>query len=199
MLYENYKAGSLWFELYERQTMDERKVAYYERLLTSKISLIELIIYQATDYIKSLWEKQSNKMLKEKDATLKKVEKALLKKSLFAALWYIGCTGILIHSVMTGHISVGLFIALFNTTLSIVDTITNLLETFGDFSKEIKEVSYISSFFELKIIGTKEWDILKFRFILFGLKMSAFPIQIQRKKFCMMRILKLICRKVPQS
>ena len=51
---------------------------------------------------------------------------------------------------MTGHISVGLFIALFNTTLSIVDTITNLLETFGDFSKEIKEVSYISSFFELK-------------------------------------------------
>lgn len=150
MLYENYKAGSLWYELYTKQTMDERKVAYYERLLTSKTSLIELIIYQATDYIKSLWEKQSEKMLKEKDATLQKVEKALLKKSLFATLWYICCTGILIHSVMTGHISVGLFIALFNTTLSIVGTITSLLETFGDFSKEIKEVSYISSFFELK-------------------------------------------------
>lgn len=150
MLYENYKAGSLWYELYANQTMDERKVAYYERLLTSKTSLIELIIYQATDYIKSLWEKQSEKMLKEKDATLQKVEKALLKKSLFATLWYICCTGILIHSVMTGHISVGLFIALFNTTLSIVGTITSLLETFGDFSKEIKEVSYISSFFELK-------------------------------------------------
>ena len=141
MLYENYKAGSLWYELYAKQTMDERKVAYYERLLTSKTSLIELIIYQATDYIKSLWEKQSEKMLKEKDATLQKVEKALLKKSLFATLWYICCTGILIHSVMTGHISVGLFIALFNTTLSIVGTITSLLETFGDFSKEIKEVS----------------------------------------------------------
>lgn len=150
MLYENCKAGSLWYELYAKQTMDERKVAYYERLLTSKTSLIELIIYQATDYIKSLWEKQSEKMLKEKDATLQKVEKALLKKSLFATLWYICCTGILIHSVMTGHISVGLFIALFNTTLSIVGTITSLLETFGDFSKEIKEVSYISSFFELK-------------------------------------------------
>lgn len=150
MLYENYKAGNLWYELYAKQTMDERKVAYYERLLTSKTSLIELIIYQATDYIKSLWEKQSEKMLKEKDATLQKVEKALLKKSLFATLWYICCTGILIHSVMTGHISVGLFIALFNTTLSIVGTITSLLETFGDFSKEIKEVSYISSFFELK-------------------------------------------------
>lgn len=150
MLYENYEAGSLWYELYAKQTMDERKVAYYERLLTSKTSLIELIIYQATDYIKSLWEKQSEKMLKEKDATLQKVEKALLKKSLFATLWYICCTGILIHSVMTGHISVGLFIALFNTTLSIVGTITSLLETFGDFSKEIKEVSYISSFFELK-------------------------------------------------
>jgi ABC-type multidrug transport system fused ATPase/permease subunit len=150
MLYENYKAGSLWYELYAKQTMDERKVAYYERLLTSKTSLIELIIYQATDYIKSLWEKQSEKMLKEKDATLQKVEKALLKKSLFATLWYICCTGILIHSVMTGHISVGLFIGLFNTTLSIVGTITSLLETFGDFSKEIKEVSYISSFFELK-------------------------------------------------
>ena len=150
MLYENYKAGSLWYELYAKQTMDERKVAYYERLLTSKTSLIELIIYQATDYIKSLWEKQSEKMLKEKDATLQKVEKALLKKSLFATLWYICCTGILIQSVMTGHISVGLFIALFNTTLSIVGTITSLLETFGDFSKEIKEVSYISSFFELK-------------------------------------------------
>lgn len=150
MLYENYKDGSLWYELYAKQTMDERKVAYYERLLTSKTSLIELIIYQATDYIKSLWEKQSEKMLKEKDATLQKVEKALLKKSLFATLWYICCTGILIHSVMTGHISVGLFIALFNTTLSIVGTITSLLETFGDFSKEIKEVSYISSFFELK-------------------------------------------------
>ena len=143
MLYENYKAGSLWYELYAKQTMDERKVAYYERLLTSKTS-------QATDYIKSLWEKQSEKMLKEKDATLQKVEKALLKKSLFATLWYICCTGILIHSVMTGHISVGLFIALFNTTLSIVGTITSLLETFGDFSKEIKEVSYISFFFELK-------------------------------------------------
>ena len=150
MLYENYKAGSLWYELYAKQTMDERKVAYYERLLTSKTSLIELIIYQATDYIKSLWEKQSEKMLKEKDATLQKVEKALLKKSLFATLWYICCTGILIHSVMTGHISVGLFIALFNTTLSIVGTITSLFETFGDFSKEIKEVSYISYFFELK-------------------------------------------------
>ena len=116
--------------------MDERKVAYYERLLTSKTSLIELIIYQATDYIKSLWEKQSEKMLKEKDATLQKVEKALLKKELvWLTLWYICCTGILIHSVMTGHISVGLFIALFNTTLSIVGTITSLLETFGDFFK----------------------------------------------------------------
>lgn len=159
MLYENYKAGSLWYELYAKQTMDERKVAYYERLLTSKTSLIELIIYQATDYIKSLWEKQSEKMLKEKDATLQKVEKALLKKSLFATLWYICCTGILIHSVMTGHISVGLFIALFNTTLSIVGTITSLLETFGDFSKEIKEVSYISSFFELKNIESRTGHI----------------------------------------
>ena len=150
MLYENYKAGELWYDLYARQTVDERKIAYYERLLTSKTCLIELIIYQATDYIKSLWEMQSNKMLKDKDLTLTNVKKALLKKSLFATLWYICSTGILIYSVITGHISIGMFIALFNTSLSIVDIITNLLETFGDLSKEIKEVSFISAFFSLQ-------------------------------------------------
>ena len=150
MLYENYKAGELWYDLYARQTVDERKIAYYERLLTSRTCLIELIIYQATDYIKSLWEMQSNKMLKDKDLTLTNVKKALLKKSLFATLWYICSTGILIYSVITGHISIGMFIALFNTSLSIVDIITNLLETFGDLSKEIKEESFISAYFSLQ-------------------------------------------------
>ena len=150
MLFENYRAGSLWYDLYARQTVDERKISYYERLLTSKTSLIELIIYQATDYIKALWGKQSGEMLKEKDITLRNVEKALLRKSLFATLWYVCSTGLLMQSVMAGRISVGMFIALFNTTLSIVDRITSLLETFGDFSKEIKEISYINSFFELK-------------------------------------------------
>ena len=87
MLYENYKAGCLWYDLYSRQTADERKIAYYERLLTGKTSLAELKIYQATDYIEKLWKKQSSKLRKEKEETLIRVEKTLLRKSTFSALW----------------------------------------------------------------------------------------------------------------
>lgn len=161
MLFENYKAGSMWYDLYARQTIDERKLDYYERLLTNKTSLIELKIYQAIDYIKILWHKQGNKMLKEKDATLWNVEKALLKKSLFGVLWYAGSTGVLMYNVIAGHISVGMFIALFNTILSVIDVITNLLETFGNFSKEIKEMSYIRTFFELKNMSERNRKIEK--------------------------------------
>ena len=150
MLFENYKAGSLWYDLYERQTTDERKIAYYEKLLTTKTSLLELKIYQATDYIKNLWSKKSLEMLTEKNKTLNKVTNTLLTKSLFAVLWYICSTGLLLYNRIKGHISVGMFLALFNTTLHITDTITGLLEVFGNFSKEIKETSYINSFFELK-------------------------------------------------
>lgn len=150
MLYGNYKAGCLWYDLYSRQTADERKIAYYERLLTEKTSLAELKIYQATDYIEKLWKKQSSKLRKEKEETLISVEKTLLRKSTFSALWYLCSGGFLLHGVITGRISVGMFLVLFQTILNIVDTVNGLLETFGNFSREIQEMAYLHSFFALK-------------------------------------------------
>lgn len=156
MLYENYKAGCLWYDLYSRQTADERKIAYYERLLTGKTSLAELKIYQATDYIENLWKKQSSKLRKEKEKTLIRVEKTLLRKSTFAALWYLCSGGFLLYGVITGRISVSMFLVLFQTILNIVDTVNGLLETFGNFSREIQEMSYLHSFFALKNIPERK-------------------------------------------
>ena len=156
MLYENYKAGCLWYDLYSRQTADERKIAYYERLLTGKTSLAELKIYQATDYIEKLWKKQSSKLRKEKEETLIRVEKTLLRKSTFSALWYLCSGGFLLYGVITGRISVSMFLVLFQTILNIVDTLNGLLETFGNFSREIQEMSYLHSFFALKNIPERK-------------------------------------------
>lgn len=156
MLYENYKAGCLWYDLYSRQTADERKIAYYERLLTGKTSLAELKIYQATDYIEKLLKKQSSKLRKEKEETLIRVEKTLLRKSTFAALWYLCSGGVLLYGVITGRISVSMFLVLFQTILNIVDTVNGLLETFGNFSREIQEMSYLHSFFALKNIPERK-------------------------------------------
>lgn len=156
ILYENYKAGCLWYDLYSRQTADERKIAYYERLLTGKTSLAELKIYQATDYIEKLWKKQSSKLRKEKEETLIRVEKTLLRKSTFAALWYLCSGGFLLYGVITGRISVSMFLVLFQTILNIVDTVNGLLETFGNFSREIQEMSYLHSFFALKNIPERK-------------------------------------------
>ena len=156
MLYENYKAGCLWYDLYSRQTADERKIAYYERVLTGKTSLAELKIYQATDYIEKLWKKQSSKLRKEKEETLIRVEKTLLRKSTFAALWYLCSGGFLLYGVITGRISVSMFLVLFQTILNIVDTVNGLLETFGNFSREIQEMSYLHSFFALKNIPERK-------------------------------------------
>lgn len=156
MLYENYKAGCLWYDLYSRQTADERKIAYYERLLTGKTSLAELKIYQATDYIEKLWKKQSSKLRKEKEETLIRVEKTLLRKSTFAALWYLCSGGFLLYGVITGRISVSMFLVLFQTILNIVDTVNGLLEIFGNFSREIQEMSYLHSFFALKNIPKRK-------------------------------------------
>lgn len=156
MLYENYKAGCLWYDLYSRQTADERKIAYYERLLTGKTSLAELKIYKATDYIEKLWKKQSSKLRKEKEETLIRVEKTLLRKSTFSALWYLCSGGVLLYGVITGRISVSMFLVLFQTILNIVDTVNGLLETFGNFSREIQEMSYLHSFFALKNIPERK-------------------------------------------
>ena len=156
MLYENYKAGCLRYDLYSRQTADERKIAYYERLLTGKTSLAELKIYQATDYIEKLWKKQSSKLRKEKEETLIRVEKTLLRKSTFSALWYLCSGGFLLYGVITGRISVSMFLVLFQTILNIVDTVNGLLETFGNFSREIQEMSYLHSFFALKNIPERK-------------------------------------------
>lgn len=156
MLYDNYKAGCLWYDLYSRQTTDERKIAYYERLLTGKTSLAELKIYQATDYIEKLWKKQSSKLRKEKEETLIRVEKTLLRKSTFSALWYLCSGGFLLYGVITGRISVSMFLVLFQTILNIVDTVNGLLETFGNFSREIQEMSYLHSFFALKNIPERK-------------------------------------------
>ena len=156
MLYENYKAGCLWYDLYSRQTADERKIAYYERLLTGKTSQAELKIYQATDYIEKLWKKQSSKLRKEKEETLIRVEKTLLRKSTFSALWYLCSGGVLLYGVITGRISVSMFLVLFQTILNIVDTVNGLLETFGNFSREIQEMSYLHSFFALKNIPERK-------------------------------------------
>lgn len=156
MLYANYKAGCLWYDLYSRQTADERKITYYERLLTRKTSLAELKIYQATDYIEKLWKKQSSKLRKEKEETLIRVEKTLLRKSTFSALWYLCSGGVLLYGVITGRISVSMFLVLFQTILNIVDTVNGLLETFGNFSREIQEMSYLHSFFALKNIPERK-------------------------------------------
>ena len=156
MLYENYKAGCLWYDLYSRQTADERKITYNVRLLTGKTSLAELKIYQATDYIEKLWKKQSSKLRKEKEETLIRVEKTLLRKSTFSALWYLCSGGVLLYGVITGRISVSMFLVLFQTILNIVDTVNGLLETFGNFSREIQEMSYLHSFFALKNIPERK-------------------------------------------
>ena len=156
MLYENYKAGCLWYDLYSRQTADERKIAYYKRLLTGKTSLAELKIYQATDYIEKLWKKQSSKLRKEKEETLIRVKKTLLRKSTFAALWYLCSGGFLLYGVITGRISVSMFLVLFQTILNIVDMVNGLLETFGNFSREIQEMSYLHFFFALKNIPERK-------------------------------------------
>ena len=156
MLYENYKAGCLWYDLYSRQTADERKITYYERLLTGKTSLAELKIYQATDHIEKLWNKQGSRQRKEKDETLIRVEKTLLRKSTFSALWYLCSGGVLLYGVITGRISVSMFLVLFQTILNIVDTVNGLLETFGNFSREIQEMSYLHSFFALKNIPERK-------------------------------------------
>ena len=127
-----------------------------ERLLTGKTSLAELKIYQATDYIEKLWKKQSSKLRKEKEETLIRVEKTLLRKSTFSALWYLCSGGVLLYGVITGRISVSMFLVLFQTILNIVDTVNGLLETFGNFSREIQEMSYLHSFFALKNIPERK-------------------------------------------
>lgn len=49
-----------------------------------------------------------------------------------------------------------MFLVLFQTILNIVDMVNGLLETFGNFSREIQEMSYLHSFFALKNIPERK-------------------------------------------
>lgn len=149
ILWLNYRMSYLQWELYSSQTEDERILKYLDSILTSKISLFELKVYKALNYIVDLWNHKTSVMLKQKFDVQKKNQRCINLQSFLSAAWYCAFIIIMLTKFFAGGISIGLFISLISISTSVIDNIAGLAEGLGDLAREIMDMDYYKKFMAL--------------------------------------------------
>lgn len=146
----HYKSSTYWWELYNSQTEDERELQYLDSLLTTKGPLAELKVFKATSYIEKLWESKTDVMLDNKYSMLNKVRNCLVGKGLLISAWYIIALVATISMLLSHRITLGLFVAVIESTVLAVEYATSIADSLGTILRDIRQIEYVNDFMELE-------------------------------------------------
>lgn len=159
LIFLDYKSMNMMNTMFNNQSGKERKLSYYNTLLSNKDSLFELKIFGAIDYIRKNWKFQKKQVLKERINVTVKSQKYFLFSSFCILLWVILITVILVNGIITKKITLAIFVSLLGSAesiLTITETLSydistlsqnhHLLEHYNKFMKfpEIHENEYVT-------------------------------------------------------
>lgn len=156
VMFFNYKAMNIMNTMFNNQTMDERLLNYYSKLMEQKSSIMELKIYNAVEYIKEKLKVKSDKVVDERTRITIRAQKFSLVSSILVLVWVATLIIILIQSVVNNNISFGLFVSLIGSAESVLWYTESLSFSFSKFSQNYLEMKYYSDFLDLPEENSKQ-------------------------------------------
>lgn len=149
MIWMDFKAMKIMNDMFTNQTVDERLLSYYAGLLSNKNSLFELKVFSATDYIKKLWYDKNDVVLRTRLKTTIRAQKFFAVSSFLVLLWVGMIVFVLISSLSTLSLSLGLFISLAGSALTLLGTTESLSYIFSNITRHYLLVQHYEVFLEL--------------------------------------------------
>ena len=134
------------------QSKDQRMLNYYLDLMTGKDTLLELVIFQAREFIRS-----------KRVAREKKVIRRLFKKSIVAGLiynlsivsimiWFVFAMLYCSQQIIQGNIDVSIFVVIIHASLTILNDMENLSYQMADTTKNMDIFIYYTNFMKFSEI-----------------------------------------------
>lgn len=99
-------------DMFADRTADEREMEYYEELLSEKQSVLELKVFSAIDYIRALWHKTNEIVLRMRVHTTFFALKYNIYSSIAIVIWILILLWTLVDRAGAGTITLGEFTAL---------------------------------------------------------------------------------------
>jgi ABC-type multidrug transport system fused ATPase/permease subunit len=149
VVYCSTKGMNILNSTIRQQTKDERILNYYNGLLFDKNAVLELTVFRAIPYIVKLRKSIEKSVLKklfkrslQADA-IYNISTVLIVGWVIIALFYSG------NLVISGQISIGLFVALIQASVAIIGNVETLAYNFSDTIHSIEMVRYYYEFIDL--------------------------------------------------
>lgn len=149
MIWLDFKAMRLMDSLFNSQSEEEKKLNYYSKLLDTKNTLLELKLFQATEFILEKWSRTNNKVQDERVKTTIQSHKYYAISSLLLISWIILVVVELVCKIRIKAISVGIFIALMNSANTVLLISHSLSDQVSKLSRFIFEAKHYFDFLEL--------------------------------------------------
>ena len=126
MIWLDFKVADMMNKMFNEQSADERKMHYLGGLLSNKSSLLELKIFRATDYIAKKWRGIAHTVMDTRVKTTLHAQKYFLISTILFKCWSFFIVLSLVAAVVSGNITIGIFIALIASTGAVLDNADTL-------------------------------------------------------------------------
>lgn len=137
-------------KLFFEQTDDERKMEYLRDLFMDKHSLAELSFFRAVSYIQKKWKVYADKVLKERLSMTVKSQRYFALSCSILTVWVAFVALILIMKLSHGEITIGTFISVTNSSISVLIIGDRIAENFLELARKSQEITYLSLFFDMR-------------------------------------------------
>lgn len=156
IVWMDFKAMKMMNDMFNSQTVDERLLSYYAGLLSNKNSLFELKVFSATDYIKKVWYDKSDVVLRTRLKTTIRSQKFFAVSCFLVLLWIGLVVFVLISNLNPLGLSLGLFISLTGSALTVLGTTENLSYIFSNITRHYLLVQHYEVFLNLPEISRND-------------------------------------------
>lgn len=126
----NFFAMQFMARLYDSQTGEERQMGYLEDLLLDKNAIFELKMFNSISYIVNLWKRISKIVLSQRLKTTARSQWIYGLGSLISIFWLIFLNVITVWQLMEGKITLGIFIAIINSSPTLI-ALSEKLSNYG--------------------------------------------------------------------
>ncbi len=131
-------------DMFANRTADEREMEYYEELLSEKQSVLELKVFSALDYIRTLWHKSNERVLQSRVHTTFSALKYNIYSSVVIVIWILLLLWGLADRAGAGTITLGEFTALVGS----IGTLLGALERASYLCSVIARRSLLMRYYE---------------------------------------------------
>ena len=154
MLWLDFKAVNMMNTMFNLQSEQERKLDYFSDLLGDKHTLLELKVFNATEYILDKWRGINKKVLDERLKTTILSQKYFAISTVLTILWVANVIFSLIQAIGVASISIGTFIVLIGAAGTVLTQSQTLSRCFSSLSQQSLEVKHYHKFMDLPEINS---------------------------------------------